>query len=127
MSIKSRAAGPLKAAVKVTSMWLCCDCVTACVWPNWSGNTVACHAGAPAAVDCGKTCRFGAKRENTMGEQGEEVANEEDDIQLPLPSTADRGTRRSHSPLMEASSPSLSEVLIHKEVSTLKCILMNGS
>lgn len=55
---------PLKAAVKVTtSMWMCCDCVVACVQSNWSGNIVACHGGAAAAaVDCGKTCWFGEKK-----------------------------------------------------------------
>lgn len=47
----------LKVAVKATlSMWMRCDCVIACLQPDWSGNIVACHDAA--AVDGGKTCWF---------------------------------------------------------------------
>lgn len=80
----------------------------ACVQPDWSGNIVARHDGAAASADCGKTCWFGKnKGKHVGGGQGEEVAIGEDEIQLPLPSTASRETRRSHSPLTATGSPFL--------------------
>lgn len=77
----------------VDVLWLC----QASIQPDWSGNIVACHSEAAAAVDCGKTCWFGkGKRgKHEEGQLGEEVVNGEDEIQLPLPSTASR-ERRSH-------------------------------
>lgn len=94
---------PLK-AVRVTSVWMCCDCVMACVQPDWSGNIVVSHSGAAAATHCGKTCWFGKKNKNgeSEGEHGEEVPNGEDEIPLPLPSTASRKTGRTRSSLSAA-------------------------
>lgn len=57
---QARGTKPLK-AVKMSNMWMCaCNCVMACIQPDWSGNIVVCHGGAAAAatVDCGKTCWF---------------------------------------------------------------------
>lgn len=69
MSITTRVTSLLEAAVKVTSMWMCCDCVTPCVQSDWSSNIVVRHGGAAAAavvvaVDCSKTCWIGKKRES---------------------------------------------------------------
>lgn len=71
MSITTHVMSLLEAAVKVTSMLMCCDCVTPCVQSDWSSNcgtswwcSSSTAAAVVVAVDCSKTCWFGKKRES---------------------------------------------------------------
>jgi len=102
---------PLKAAVRVRGMWMCCDCLKLVYSPTGLATfghvTVVWLQQQIVAKPVGLE-----KRESVKWEQGEEVANEEDEIQLPLPSTASRATRRSYSPLKATVSPSYFGVLL---------------